>query len=296
MNIGGNAAIKAGEDMTLQGSKLNVAGNAQVDARSINVLDGLDGVTTKTEKNTTSILKITSGTGSSGSKSAADASSSDQDKTARAQAGASASASAQGSGGLAFVSNEQITTNSKTTTSVASAFTVGGNADLKAKENLNVTGSKIDVGGDLAIDAKKINVQAGRNESTTTTSSTTTNIGLMASSSNSAGASADAAAKASDKSLIPTASASANAAANAKSESGVSFVQVDTLNSEQQKVTNVAAGIKSGARRAERGIVGRRVAIDRKQIGGMGDACHREEKGSRKHQKQIFLHCSLTCE
>ncbi|MCB4358596.1 two-partner secretion domain-containing protein [Quatrionicoccus australiensis] len=246
LNIGGNASIKAGEDMTLQGSKLNVAGNAQVDARSINVLDGLDGVTTKTEKNTTSILKITSGTGSSGSKSAADASSSDQDKTARAQAGASASASAQGSGGLAFVSNEQITTNSKTTTSVASAFTVGGNADLKAKENLNVTGSKIDVGGDLAIDAKKINVQAGRNESTTTTSSTTTNIGLMASSSNSAGASADAAAKASDKSLIPTASASANAAANAKSESGVSFVQVDTLNSEQQKVTNVAAGIKSG--------------------------------------------------
>ncbi len=246
VNIGGNASIKAGEDLTLQGSKLNVAGNAQVDARSINVLDGLDGVTTKTEKNTTSILKITSGTGSSASQSAADASSSDQDKTAQAQAGASASASAQGSGGLAFVSNEQVTTNSKTTTSVASAFTVGGNADLKAKENLNVTGSKIDVGGDLAIDAKKVNVQAGRNESTTTTSSTTTNIGLMASSSNSAGASADAAAKASDKSLIPTASASANAAANAKSESGVSFVQVDTLNSEQQKVSNVAAGIKSG--------------------------------------------------
>jgi len=246
VNIGGNASIKAGEDLTLQGSKLNVAGNAQVDARSINVLDGLDGVTTKTEKNTTSILKVTSGTGSSASKSAADASSSDQDKTAQAQAGASASAAAQGSGGLAFVSNEQVTTNSKTTTSVASAFTVGGNADLKAKENLNVTGSKIDVGGDLTIDAKKVNVLAGRNESTTTTSSTTTNIGLMASSSNSAGASADAAAKASDKSLIPTASASANAAANAKSESGVSFVQVDTLNSEQQKVSNVAAGIKSG--------------------------------------------------
>ncbi|RKT49887.1 filamentous hemagglutinin family protein [Azonexus fungiphilus] len=240
--VGGDASIKAGKDVTLQGSSLDVGGDADIKASNINVLAGLDKVETHTETTTTTFLRVTDGKGSADASAGAVAKGDAGKAGLSGNVGASAQASAEGSGGLELMANEKTVTDSLSARNVASTIKVGGNTRLSADGTVKVQGSSIDTAGNTTIQARDVEVLAGRDVDISVTTSDKTSIGLMASSSNSAGAGASA----NGSVGVGGVAVGAGVGASARSESSVNFLESTQSKETSLEIRNQAAGIKSG--------------------------------------------------
>ncbi|WP_341744392.1 hemagglutinin repeat-containing protein [Azonexus hydrophilus] len=240
--VGGDASIKAGKDVTLQGSSLEVGGDADIKASNINVLAGLDKVETHTETTTTTFLRVTDGKGSADASAGAVAKGEAGKAGLSGNVGASAQASAEGSGGLELMANEKTVTDSLSARNVASTIKVGGNTRLSADGTVKVQGSSIDTAGNTTIQARDVEVLAGRDVDISVTTSDKTSIGLMASSSNSAGAGASV----NGSVGVGGIAVGAGVGASARSESSVNFLESTQSKETSLEIRNQAAGIKSG--------------------------------------------------
>lgn len=234
----GDLNVKAGKSMVLQGSELNVAGNADIDAKEgVDILDGLDEERTTTTTTTSTFLKMDGDGGEA--KSGKESETKAKLSTASASTGASAEASSDDN----FKISETTTTktNSGSKTSIASSLNVGGNLKAKSDGAINIIGSNITAGGDLSLDAKDINVLAGRNEEFSDTSTTTTSTGFYEQSG------ADASAEAGAKASGAKASANANASAEANAETTLTIgARTEESKESSYNLTNSKSSIKAG--------------------------------------------------
>lgn len=261
----GDLNVKAGDKFVLQGSDLNVAGNASIDAKmGIQILDGLDEERTTKTTTTTTFLKVDGDGTSSESKGKTESTAEAEanSNTKRATASASASTSTEKGAETSSDHNFKLAETSTTTTvegsrtSVSSNFNVGGNLNAKTEGTLTIQGSNINVAGDASLDANQIEVLTGRNEEYSTTNTTTTSVGFYEQSNASSGASADASASAEAKKRntilgTPSASANAQAEANANAEASADTtltVGARTGNSNEStyNLTNTSSTIKVG--------------------------------------------------
>ncbi|HSB96803.1 MAG TPA: hemagglutinin repeat-containing protein, partial [Spongiibacteraceae bacterium] len=213
LEVGGNAKLNAGKDLTLEGSKADIKGNADINATNVNILAGKDLDRSTSTTTTTTFLKVDTGSSdsSSGSQSGSSASSGDGAAGAEASAGAQAEANAQG--GLKFAETTSTHKETVDQTSVGSSLNVGGNMNMTAKDTVKLTGSEINTGGDANIAAKDVKVLAAQDIHTSSEKTTTTSIGLMASSENKASADASADANADSNNMDARANANAKAEA-----------------------------------------------------------------------------------
>lgn len=280
LNIGGSADLKAGETMTVQGSKLDVAGDTSIDAADIKVLAGKDVDTVTSKTVTTSFLQIENVGGppeSSSSSSAGGSSSSGAGASAGAgngSASASASASAEASGsaaagagytassGVTLAKSVETTSSSLSQRSVGSELNLGGNVTIKAKNDVTLQGSALNAAGNLDLQATNVNLLAAQNIEQSSSSTTTTRLGLYASTDNQAGAQASgesnaqagASATADHKGQTnnvgvqagASAAASAQASAEASSKNTVDVLRIDKQDSESLQITNTGSSIKAG--------------------------------------------------
>lgn len=243
LTAGGNATIKSDKSVTLQGSDLTIGGNADINAKTgINVLDGLDETRTTTRTETTTFLKMDNG---SETKSDSGAKSGTASGPGRASATASADASAEASGtsDLKLAETTTTTTQAGSNTSVASNLKVGGNLKLSTGGTLKVQGSNVESGGDMALDAKNVEVLTGRNEEWSNTQTTRTSVGIYNEGNANAQAGAQAQAKAGT--MGTDASASANASAEASGTTTIG-ARTENENSTAYKLTNSSSTLKSG--------------------------------------------------
>jgi adhesin HecA-like repeat protein len=261
----GDLNVKAGKSMVLQGSDLNVAGNADIYAKKgIKILDGLDEERTTTTTTTTTFLKV-DGAGNDTNAEAKSDKNADSDAAASGKAGkrqataeASTDASAEASADASSEHNFKLaetsttTTRSGSNTSVASNLNIGGNLKAKTDGTLTIQGSNVSAGGNASLDAKNIEVLTGRNEEFSDTKTSTASIGFYEQSSAdaSAGASADASAKAKARGAMSTgASAEANsqASAEANAESTITVgVRTEQSQESSYNLTNTSSTIKVG--------------------------------------------------
>lgn len=223
LEVGKNLKTKSGNDTTIQGSTVSVGGDADINAgRNLNILDG------KNTKTSTS---------------------------SRSQEGLGVG----GPGSLYGSTTE--TTEKYKQDSVGSKISIGGNANLKATNKINVRGSDIAAQGDVNLDAKKVNIVAGENIETSKTTKTTTSVGVyLDKQDNNAGASSGSEAHAERGSASAkagkgytgvdagdsSANASAQADAQASSDTEISFGKTKTETEEQYSLTHSASSIKSG--------------------------------------------------
>jgi len=239
LNVTGDAKVQSGGGVTLQGSTANIGGNADIQAtQGISVLDGQDVERTTTVTETTTFLKL--GT-SSDSTSKAEAEADSGMRMAGAEASASAGASNEND--LRLVETSRVTEKRDSTTSVGSTLNVGGDLNLTTDGTVKVQGSQVSAGGDLAIDASKTEVLAGRNEKTVTIDIERESVGFY----NENNANSQASAETSGTSRGANQSASANAEASAKADSTLTAgVKVERENSTDYTLTNTKSGLSSG--------------------------------------------------
>lgn len=224
LDVGGNAAFSAGNDVTVQGSDVRVAGDGTIDARNVNILAGRNYDESQTTTRTTGVLQVSSG--SSGSASAdASASAGSGRGLASAQAGAGAEARGQGAAGLAFSSTTTTQTDTTDLRHVGSNLSFGGDLSVNAANDVTLHGSTVSAGGDARVEAQNVRLLAAEDKSTSSTTTTTTTIGLMASTDNTAAARAAAGASAAGGKGTPGAGASASAEASAASENRLDLFQ-----------------------------------------------------------------------
>ncbi|SDR95047.1 filamentous hemagglutinin family N-terminal domain-containing protein [Halopseudomonas xinjiangensis] len=232
LNVGGDASVKAGKEMVLQGSDANIAGNADIDAKEgIIILDGLDERRTTSKTETTTFLKLESDGGAQASAGA---------KAGGTEASASAEAGAEGSANLKLAETSTTTTRAGSNTSVASNLNVGGSLGLKTEGAVTVQGSNVAAGGDLAIDAKDVNVLTGRNEQWSESETNTVSVGIY----NEAEAGAKAGAEAGvDQYGVASANAGASAEAGSTTTLGA---RVENSTESSYNLTNSASSLTSG--------------------------------------------------
>jgi len=243
ITVGGNAKVKAENEMTVQGSDVKIAGDADISAKKgINILDGLNEERTTTKTETTTFLKMDSA-GEKSSGSGAGSQSRSRPTTADASAKSEAKAGASGTSDLKFSETTTTTTQAGSNTSVASNLTVGGNLKAKTDGTLKVQGSNVESGGNMDIDAKNVEVQAGRNETWSNTQTTQTSTGIYNEGDTKAKAGADAQAKAGSTGTDGRAKAGATAEAT-----GTTTIGARTSNEEttDYKLTNSSSSLKSG--------------------------------------------------
>ncbi|MFQ3199730.1 MAG: filamentous hemagglutinin [Zhongshania sp.] len=238
--VGGNASIDSEEKFVIQGSDVDIAGNADIDAASgIEILDGLDVETSTTVTETFTLLKIE---GDAESGTASDSSSSTE--YLAVDAGASANASAESNHDLILEQATTTTTNSGSNTSVASNLNIGGNLTATTKGDLTLQGSNVAVGGNATLDAENVNVLTGRNETWSDTTTTSTTVGLFEESTANANSGAGADAQAYGA-LATNAAASATANASAGTDATLG-VRVEQENSSDYSLTNSGSSIGTG--------------------------------------------------
>lgn len=244
-DVGGNANLKAGNDVTIQGSNVDVKGDGKIDATNVNVLAGqnYDNSTTTTKQ--TGIMQVSA---SSGKSTDADASASASAKDGAASAAVSAGASASGSGsaGLAFSSTTTTTDTKSDMHHVGSNVTFGGNLDVSAKNDVTLEGSTLTGGPTTNVTAKNVNVLAAEDVSTSSHSVSHTSVGLLTSTSDTAQASASAGAGASGQTGLPSANANADANASVSSENRIDFVQTSKSQTSTLDTTHQGSTLGSG--------------------------------------------------
>ncbi|QJQ06548.1 filamentous hemagglutinin N-terminal domain-containing protein [Undibacterium piscinae] len=245
LNVGGNATIKAEKEMVVQGSNVDIKGDAEIDAKKgISILDGLNEERTTTRTETTTYLKMdNAGEKKSGAKTGD--SKKNGDLYASAEANADAGAGASGTSDLKLSEVTTSTTRSGSNTSVASNFKVNGNLKAKTDGKLTVQGSNVESGGDMTLEAKEIAVLAGRNETWSNTETTTTSVGIY----NEGDASAKAGANGQAKAGTIGTNASGEAKANAEAGGTTTFgARTENEKTSEYKLTNSGSSLKSGGK------------------------------------------------
>ncbi|MFJ3261137.1 hemagglutinin repeat-containing protein [Pseudomonas sp. NPDC086581] len=179
ITVGGNASVDSKGSMTLQGSSMKVAGDADIDAtQGINVLDGMDEERHSKTTETTTFLKV-GGSGSASSGSGTGAHAGVEGRKASAGAQASADAQASGSGDLKFSEHTTTTSNSGSRTSVGSTLRAGGDLRASTDGTLKVQGSTVESGKDMTLAAGNTEVLAGRNETWSNSSTSRQSTGVF---------------------------------------------------------------------------------------------------------------------
>jgi len=195
---GGNSNFTAGGDIVIQGSDLTTKGPTEVNAGgNLEILDGLD---QSYNKKTTKITTYITGDSDSGSEAKSEAESDPAER--RARANVSAGAEAESNNDLKLWKATETVDYSGTETSVASNLSLGGGSSVTAGETLTIRGSKLHADGALEINAKNLEVTAGRSKNWSSTKTTETSIGFYTESS--AGADAEAGAQASAREPLAT--------------------------------------------------------------------------------------------
>lgn len=245
LQVGGNANVTAGKDITIQGSNVDVKGNGQLNATNVNVLAGRNYDETHTTTEKTGVMQVSSGSsGSAGAGASAQASSGNNQ--AAASAGASAQAAGTGAAGLAFSSTTTTQTDTTDLRHVGSNVNIGGNATINATNDVTLQGSNVKAGGNATVNAQNVNVLAAEDKKTSSTTTTSTSVGLMASSANEAGAKAEAGASAFAGKGNPNAAANASAEASASTENHLDLVQHTKTTNESLDTTHQGSGISAG--------------------------------------------------
>lgn len=237
INVGGNADIAAGKDMTLRGSDLKIGGSGKIDAGSVKIEQGLDEQHTVTRTQTSTFLSTGSQTDSNSAAGAAAGS-------GRGAASATASASADASESSEFNLMEQRTktVDYRKTTGVAAKLTTGDDLTVTARDRVTVQGSEVAAGKALSIDAMNIEVLAGENTETTTTTTRSTKVGIYTNSKAEASANAEASATGM--------SASARTEASVKAEAGSTVTvgaRLEDSTETTSAVTHTSSSLKSGS-------------------------------------------------
>jgi filamentous hemagglutinin len=249
LQVGGNASMTAGKDITVQGSSVDVKGNGTVSATNVNVLAGRNYDETNTTVKQTGILQVGASSGSSASAGAGAASASKSDHngaSASASAQASAQASGQGSAGLAFSSDTTTKTQTTDLKYVGSSLNFGGDLAVNASKDVTLQGSSVNAGGNASVNAKNVNLLAAEDKSTSTTNVSTTRVGLMASTDNTVKAEAQAGASAAAGKGIPNANAQASAGVSATSENHLDLVQKSDTTTSTLDTKNQGSSISAG--------------------------------------------------
>lgn len=243
ITVGGNATVDSKGSMTLQGSSMKVAGDADIKAtKGINVLDGLDEERHSKTTETTTFLKV-GGSGVASSGSGAGTHTSAGGRQASAGAEASAGAQASGSSDLKFSEHTTITSNSGARTSVGSTLQVGGDLRANTDGTLKVQGSTVESGGDMTLNAGNTEVLAGRNETWNDTSTSRQSTGIFSDGSAQAGAQASAEAQAG---LPAGAKVGAQAGASANAEGTATIgVRSENDSSSDYSLRNSGSTLKS---------------------------------------------------
>jgi len=153
LNVGGNAAVVAGQTALVQGSDIKAGGNVVLTGTDVQVLAGQN---TDTSSSTSQSNK--KGLSTSG-------------------------------GGLSVSQSTTTTSNSNRSTSVGSNIQSGGSVLMDASKDVTIQGSNVTAAKDMVVSATNVNVLAARNVDTSTTSTSRTSTGLYFDSTNSAGAS-----------------------------------------------------------------------------------------------------------
>ncbi|MDQ8036314.1 MAG: hemagglutinin repeat-containing protein, partial [Pedobacter sp.] len=260
-NVGGDASLKAKNDITFQGSDVNVAGSGEIDAgNNVNVLAGRNYDKSETTKKDTGVFQVTGSNQADGdatkagtrkstsSEKSASASASNVDGHAHAQAsaGASGSANAQASGGLAIYGSTTTNTSTEDLTHVGSNLNFGKNVKVKAGNDVNLQGSTIAAGGDADIAAKNVNLLAAEDKHTSSTTSSTMNIGFMASTDNTVSGGASAGASAFAGKGLPNAKANAGVEGAASTENRVALFEKTDKSTTTTDITHQGSAIKAG--------------------------------------------------
>lgn len=243
IDVKGNADIKTDATLTLQGSKLNVDGSANLQADQVNVLAGqdVDRSTTKTE--TTSFLKFDGASGDSATGTAAQAGTGIGSAAGIGiGAAAGAGASASGSAGVTLAETKTTTTSDYNSKSVGSEINVGKNLTVNATKDITLQGAKVNTGGDATLNATDVKVLASQDVHTTSSTSSTKQIGLYANSNNDASANASANASGLNN--------SAQVGVEANSDTTLDFARTSTTKSDSLDVHNNGSTINAGGKLA----------------------------------------------
>ena len=110
-------------------------------------------------------------------------------------AGSTAASTATGGFYATGSAEHSITEQSSTTTGQeyqGSNFNIGGNANIKANNEVNIVGSGVNVGNTLTLDAEKVNLRAGEEHHSSASSQRTATAGISGSTSGSGSLSANA--------------------------------------------------------------------------------------------------------
>ncbi|AVH49050.1 MULTISPECIES: hemagglutinin repeat-containing protein [Acinetobacter] len=159
-----------------------------------------------------------------------------------AQAGVSASA--KGEAALKISETTKTVEKSGSSTSVASNIVSAGNLAIMSDNTVNVIGSNVDVDGKLAISAKDLLVEAGKNTSYASRDVKRTSVGIFAE----GDASAQAGAQAGGKVGVNGASLGVNAGASAQANSTVTFgAKTEHQNETMNSLTHTNSSLKSGS-------------------------------------------------
>jgi filamentous hemagglutinin len=240
IDVKGNADIKSGDTLTLQGSKLKVGGGADIQASQVQVLAGQDVDRTTTETKTTSFLKLD---GASGDASADAGASAGKGVGSKAGVGmgaeAHAGASASGSAGVTLAETKTTNTYDLNARAVGSEISVGKDLNVKADKDITLQGAKVDTGGNASLDAKNVNVLASQDVHVSSSKTTTTQIGLYADSNNDASASAGA-----RTGMV----SGAGAEAGANSDTTIDVMRTKTTQTDSLGIHNNGTTINAGGK------------------------------------------------
>ena len=223
LDIGGNLDMKAGGNLKIQGSDVNVLGDASLEAKDVQILTGVN-----TETESTKTNKVGVGLYNEGNASANAAGSME------VQQGADASASGGSTLGVRTTNSEQ---DHFKQTNRGSTIKVGGNLDIKAEEKATFVGANVTSGGDMNIDARNIENLAAQDIERNSSHSTRNTAGIEL------GASADA--RAASSRTLGIKGVEAGASANAEGTLSLRDENVSSNNA-SGSVTQVTNTFQSG--------------------------------------------------
>ncbi|EGL1840036.1 hypothetical protein IP296_004662, partial [Salmonella enterica] len=249
LKVGGSAQVKAKDDFTLQGSDVDIKKDADINAKTVNILAGRNTDKTDVTTEKTAILQASaSGNGSAEKALSAEAGTEVKKYSASADASASAGGTAEGQGeaNLIFASTTTTHEGSSELKHTASHLNTGGNGKVNA-DTVNLKGSEMSSGGDTDVKAKNINLQAAEDKKTSYKDTSTTRVGLMADSENKATGKAEAGANAGAKTALK-ASASANVSGSVESSNNIDLVQTDSSAHSTLDTIHQGSAIKSGGK------------------------------------------------
>lgn len=154
-NVGGDLTATTAGNLTVQGSTVDVKGDATLDAESIDVLTGRDTSWSETDTTRTSVgfFEESEAEAKAGAEADARVGLKGFNNTAAASAGASADAESTLTAGVR-VENEF--EREDTVTNTSSFIKSGGTMTITAEETATFVGAEVESGGDMVIDAKDI--------------------------------------------------------------------------------------------------------------------------------------------